>query len=98
MLRDESDAPTIVAATPCARCGQPSAHPCWGHRVCPRCAADYYTQAPTYGDIIRKYGSDDDSVRIYTEWAAKWVKAGPRTALAASPGDEQVTDPATVAQ
>lgn len=76
MQRDEADRPPEERPVPCARCGELSRHgDCWGHALCGPCAGDWYRQAPTYGDMKRKYGGDEDSVRIYTEWTAKWVRA-----------------------
>ncbi len=87
MQRNEADLEPEEAPIPCDCCGAPAECGIWEHPVCYRCASDWYAKSPTYGDIAKKYGNDDDSVRIYTEWTAKWVKAH-RRALAAPLANE----------
>jgi len=75
MQRDDADLTPEDAPVPCACCGAPAECGIWENPVCYPCASDWFARSPTYGDITAKYGSDDDSVRIYTDWTARWVES-----------------------
>ncbi len=80
MHLEAEDGPPKEKPTPCECCSAPAECCIWEHPVCYRCASDWYAKSPTYGDIAKKYGNDDDSVRIYTDWTNAWLKARRRAA------------------
>jgi hypothetical protein len=76
MQRDNLDAHNDTVLVACEGCKLADAGEwdVWGHNVCLSCAEDWRDSAPTYGDIIAKYGNDDDSVRIYTAFTERWLE------------------------
>lgn len=62
------------AEVECAACGGPGECGVWGTKLCYPCASDWRDRAPTYGDIIAKYGSDDNSVAVYRAFTERWLQ------------------------
>lgn len=75
MLLEQSDLPADPTADPCVACGKPSECGFWAGRICYPCLGEWRRVAPRGNEIREKYGSEDDSERIYTEFSKRWVEA-----------------------
>lgn len=52
----------------------------WGVWLCGACVADWGRTAPTYADIVRMDGSEENSVAIYRAFTERWLEQRRRAA------------------
>lgn len=58
----------------CAACSKPADCEIWTHPVCYDCASDFRDRAPTFGDIVEKYGPNADTVAIHAAFVERWLE------------------------